>query len=474
MPTEVNAAGGRDYVLEALQSEAIAGSENLKAWIRQVHVHGAIESLFGLETWLKGMRSFFSLDHIPLSGTEKEDLVSRSFAAETGIIRMAVQICETYANQVNRPGMDGDFQLDEFIEVQLRKDRGLDFHVSRMMEQLTPRDSVSRLLEVLNDLRVTIDAIRNPSGTSYQFFLSLGRCFERELKNCRYVDMLMSQRFRLQYDFIDSKPLGEALRGIPGEGARRNVSLTLLHLFRILKYLKLVDADLRRDRPLKQHLVMFSLVHKEMGALADFLRNRFQKMSESGDPLGKAAELIAYSLRIESQRALNRELIFVSREVEPSAVYTRIENSHGLLRNCCQSCLTALLKAVDQNFDPAVLFPSKVKRRLAAEKLRRDLEDLRQWLIDMLGSREELDANKITERLTAFKEASLRSLMHRDWAEFETFMDALTVSSNFIEIRTHIRKFISFLEMLIQEVSKRSVLLESQPAAEAHPVSIAP
>jgi hypothetical protein len=52
--------------------------------------------------------------------------------------------------------------------------------------------------------------------------------------------------------------------------------------------------------------------------------------------------------------------------------------------------------------------------------------------------------------------------MYRDWVEFEAFSDALAVSINLMEIRTHIRKFVSYLESLIQEVSKRSVFRENQ------------
>jgi hypothetical protein len=78
----------------------------------------------------------------------------------------------------------------------------------------------------------------------------------------------------------------------------------------------------------------------------------------------------------------------------------------------------------------------------------------------MLENREDLDTNKIVERLTSFREASRHDLMHRDWAEFDSFLDSLIISGNFIEIRTHMRKFVSFLEMLIQEISKRSVFQE--------------
>ena len=457
MLQEIRPAGSQNSFLDALRLEIVAGSENLTDWVKQVHTQGAIESLFGLETWLKGTRSFFNLDHLPLSETEKAELMTRSFALELGIVRSAVQACESYASAVIAPAITGKFEFDEFIEVQLRKDRILDFHVSRMMEQLSPRDSIGLLMEFLNDLRITIDAVTDQSFVGYQLFLSLGRCFGRELKNCRYIDMLLSQRFRLQYDLIDSKLLTETLHLIPEEAARRNMALALLYLFRILKYLRLVSADLKKDRPLRHHLVIFSLIHEEMGNLADFLKTRFLKGKEAMHGLQNAADLVAYSLKMESQRVMSRELILVSGEMEPSSIYTRIENSYGLLRNCSQSCIVTLLQAIDKNFDAAALFPSRAQRLVAAEKLRQDMWDLRQWLIDLLQNREELDSNKIIERLTSFKDASMRSLMYRDWAEFETFLDALAISGSFIEIRTHMRKFVGFLEMLIQEVSKRSV-----------------
>ncbi len=462
MLAEIKPDRSQDSILEALHSEIIAGSENLVAWIRQIQTHGAIDSLFGLETWLKGIRAFFRLDHLSLSEPERAELVSRNFASEIEIVRTAIQVCESYAYEVVKLEIAGKFEFDEFIEVQLRKDRILDFHISRMMEQLTPWDSVSQLMEFLNDLRVTIDALKNQPSPGYQLFLSLGRCFSRELKNCRYIDMLLSQRFRLQYDLIDNKTLTDVLRGIAGERVRRNVILALLYLFRLLKYLKLISADLSQDRPLKHHLVLFSLIHKEMGGLSDFLAAHFLRVKEPESTLRNAVELIAYSLKIESQRVMNRELISVNRETDPSKIYTRIENAQGLLRNCSQSCIVALLQAVDRSFDAASLFPSRAERLMSAERLRQDLWDLRQWLIDMLGNREEMDSNKIIERLTSFKEASLHSLMYRDWAEFESFLDALAISGNFIEIRTQMRKFVSFLEMLSQEISKRSVFQEKE------------
>ncbi len=463
MPPETRPLSSQNLFLDALRSEIIAGSENLAGWIRQLQAQNAIDSLFQLETWLKGVRAFFNLDHFPLMETERNEIASRNFYSELRIVREALLVSEACACAIIKPAKTDRLEFEEFIEVQMRKDRVLDFHVSRIVEQLTPGDSVSELMELLNDLRVAIDALKNERNISYPLFLSLGRCFRRELKNCRYIDMLLSQRFRLQYDLIDNKSLTSILRGIPDDLVRRNAALAILYLFRFLKYLKIISADLNRDRPLLQDLVVFSLLHEEMDNLHGFLKTKVLRSRKAGRELRSAAGLIAYSLKTESQRVMDHELVFVSRETDAAKIFARIENSHGLLRNCFQSCIVTLVQSIDKNFDGATLFPSRAERLITGEKLRQNLWELRQWLISILENQEEIDSSRILEYLTSFKDSSLQSLMYRDLAEFEAFSDELSTSGNFLEIRTSIRKFVSYLEALIQEVSKRSAFAENQP-----------
>jgi hypothetical protein len=65
MPPETRTHSVRDSFGEALRSEILVESENLTAWIRQIGDQGAIESLFAMEAWLKGIRSFFKTEHLP-------------------------------------------------------------------------------------------------------------------------------------------------------------------------------------------------------------------------------------------------------------------------------------------------------------------------------------------------------------------------------------------------------------------------
>jgi len=441
--------------LDALHSEIIAGNESLSAWIRHIHSQGAIDRLFVMETWLKGVRAFLNIDHLPLADSEKEDLLGRSFLAEIKIIRHTIQICETHACEVINLGDAEAFEYDKIIENQIRKDRFQDTHIGRFLEQMTPVDSVTRLLNSLNDLRISIDAYQRLPNPGYQLFLTLGRNYRQELRNCRYIDMLISQKFRIQYDLIENKSLVEVLRGISDEQVRRNTALTLLYLFRFLKYLKLVEDDLRRDRSLRHHLVLFSLIHEEMDGLSGFLKARFLKGKDPGRELRNAADMAAYSLKTDSRRVLSKELVSLSREMDPAAIYARMENSHGLLLNCCQSNILNLVTAIDRNFDENSLFPQRAERIDVADTVRRDLWDLRKWLLAVMENEKEPDSDLIIDRLTAFKDKSLQSLMYRDWAAFENFLELLAMYNSPGEVLTHVRKFVHFVEDLIQEVSKR-------------------
>ncbi|MBN2241288.1 MAG: hypothetical protein JW793_01260 [Acidobacteria bacterium] len=448
----------RNSFLEALRAEIVAGNENLSSWIKHVHERGAIDSLFGLETWLKGIRSFLNMDHLPLADSEKESLLGRSFLSEIKIIRSAVQICETYACDVLSVGHAEEFELEKVIEDKIRKERILDSHTNRFLAQISPVDSMAQLLDSLNDIRISIDAFQRLPNPGFQLFLTLGRSYRQELKNCRYVDMLMSQRFRMQYDLIENKHLTEVLRGIRDEQLQRNVALAILFIFRFLKYLNFVSGDLEHDRTLKHNLVVFSLLHEEMENLANFLKARMLKGKGTGQELRNAADLVAYSLKTESRKVMSRELVFVAREMEPANVYARMENSHGLLLNCFQSGILSLVNAVDPHFDEQKLFPKRVERIAMGDQIRQDLWSLRQWLIELSENETVPDANKIIERLASFKEKSLSSLMYRDWAGFETFMETIAISNNSSEIMARMRKFINFIEDLIQEVSKRGMV----------------
>jgi len=438
-------------------TETTAGNETLINWMDAIQRAGGGDSLFETEMWLQAIRSFFTPEHLPLGASERRAIVKRSFAPELEIIRQTISVVEEPVQNLIALENNSSIEMEAFIQIQWNRERMQISGVPQRVEQLTPKDSAIQLQESLNGFRIVMDAVNKPSAQNYQLFLTLGRYFNQEIRCCLYIDMLMSKAFGLWHEPIENKSIAKLLSGIRDKSLRRNTSFVLLTLFRYLKYLRPISNDLKQDRPLKRNLAIFSLLHKEMGQLVEWLK-RHTPQSFKGDPaLYGAADLLSLSLRAESQRVINKELVWVSQESEPAKVYEKIENAHGLIRNCCQSGILSLIQAMDGDFDTGKLFPARKERMIAGEKMRTELYSLRQWLIDILESRQPLDPSQIIVRLNDFKESSLHALMYRDWAEFDALLDALSIEASFIEIRTHIRKFVKFLDALMQQLAKRSL-----------------
>ncbi|MBM3791945.1 MAG: hypothetical protein FJW35_16555 [Acidobacteria bacterium] len=458
MSSELKTVTAQDSFLDVLLSDIVAGTEKLSAWINHVQAQDGIEDLFELETWLRGLGAFTDIRHLPLSESERSDVVARSFAPELRILRRVLQICERGSISLLKLGRASKVEFETFIENQMRKDSVLDYHVSKILEQPTPSDSLQRLLETTTDLATLLDAMPEAAHQNLQSYLSVGRTFQRGLRDCRYVDMLLAQRFRLQYDRVDNPILSSLLRSISDPAMRRNTALALLYLYRFLRYLTVTGRDLRLDHPLRHHVVVFSLLHQEAGRYVDFLKARLVKGKKVDPSVRNAGELMVHSLKLELRRVMERELVFVGADTDASTIYSKMENSHGLLTNCFQSCIVTLAQAYDPGIDARSVFPSMLEGADRARKLRQELWDLRRDLDDLAGRESDCDLSRVMERIAGFRESSLKYLMYKDWGEFERFADSIVTTGSSEEARNELRNLINYLDLLVAEVSKRSVL----------------
>lgn len=452
-----------DSFLETLDNEVISGTDALHAWMQHLEAAGGIELIFRLESYLRGLRAFFDVGHLPMAAHERSALMKRGFAPEIQVVHSALQQSARLASEVIQLGYPKRVDLESFIAGQFRKAGARDYQAGLLIDQTTPLDSMARLAEALNDIRVLVETVKDSTTLDYRIYLSLGHWYQRELRSCRYIDSLLNQRFCVQYDRVDRPALSALLRGIPEERLRRNVASTFLHLFRLLKYLSIVDADLAKDRPLRHCLIIFALLHMEIASFSDFVRSRFLRGKETRGKLAQAAELIVYSLRIESQRILDRELVSMAREGNAGLIFTRVEDSHGVLCNCLQSGIITLAGAFDPGFDARELFPSIVESVEKSQCLRQDLWSLRLFVKEALERKGNLELDTLIGRLLAFRETSMRHLMYRDWGEFERFSDEIVTAGSTMEVRVLLRRLVSYIETLIQEVSKRSVLQSAEP-----------
>jgi hypothetical protein len=439
-----------------VRSEIVAGNAGLGAWLKHLEASGGINVLFELEAWLRGLRAFFDPDYLPLKDAERAALPEKSFHHEVEILRHVLQRCERYVLEVANLGQPEKIRFETFIEKKSRRGAVPGCNVDQVFEQPTPLDSLAGLEESLRDIRLLLCCLNTSAGIDYQVYRSLGRRYERELKSHRFIEMLLSQRLRQQYDQVDNPFLRGILDGIKDYRLKRNAALSFLYLLRLLKYLALVGRELEQDQPLREALVLFALMHEEMGYLADFLKARFLRGRETSHALRDSVGLIIYSLHMEGGRTQNQELVSVASDGDVASAYASVQNSHGVLRNCFQSSVVTLAKALNKQVEARNVYPSMTDTAAKSQVLRQDLSDLRTFLKEMLESGQEPVLDEIIARICSFREKSLPLLMYKDWADFEVFSDAIISAASSMEGRIQLRKFISYIETLIQEVSKRS------------------
>jgi hypothetical protein len=446
----------QDTVIDTLNSELVSGSELLSSWMSHLQKTGGIDTLFEFEVWLRGLCAFVDHNHIPLGEADRTSLVTRDFSPELHVFQLGLLECERHAVQLCALGQDEQVESDARVEMQVCQAAGLEMQIGRMVEQTTPMESLAEWLGILSDLKVIVRGLHDTARRDFEIYLGLGRTLQRGVRNCRYIDMLLSQRFRLQYDRMDHPALGAVLRAISEEHLRRNVSLALLYLYRFLRYLKPVSAGLKMDQPLRRFLLIFALLHEQVEVLCDFLKARFLKDRQEQTALRDAVEIMVQSLRMEMQRGFERELVSLARERDASTIYAKVENCHGLLRNCYQNCVITLVHAFDPSVEGNAIFPSMAEGVPQEQMLRLDLWRLRQDLRNEMEASSGPDLTRVLDRVGQFSETSLRYLMYQDWGEFEILSESLITAANERDVRVKLLKFIGYLDKLMQDVSKRS------------------
>jgi hypothetical protein len=458
MSVQVGVRGRAGVSTPAQRPDSAAGVKRLAGWINSVQAAGGLQDLTHLEIWLKALSAFLNPEHIPLTATERADIADRNFAAEARIARRAIQTAEMHAANLLAPGArtNGAAAAHEGGPgVESRACRKP--LAAQSAEELARIDSLMRLLEVLNDLRVLIDTSAGQRHFPYQHYLALGRLYRHSLKDCRYLDMLMGQKFKPQYDLIDNAALITLVRRIGDDRLRQNVATVLLHLFQLQRILLLPGAAFGGDGTLRHHLAVFALLHEEMSRLCSFIRSRFGKKTEMTTQLRATMSWICESLRISARRAIEKELAHVAGETSPPAVASKIARAYDSLQGCFQGCTVTLA----QTFEPWVgwndLFVDVPASVVASQKVHRDLWELRLYVRFLATRNDVSDLEGLVERLVAFREAWLHYFADSDWGEFERLSGILMHSRSEREFHGLLTEFSCFLETLAEGGTAQTV-----------------
>jgi hypothetical protein len=437
--------------------------EKLNLWLKRVEEQGSTELLFQFETFTRGVRAFFDLGNSYDPAASQPDLLDRSFAAELVIVHQALRRIESLAKDIVQLSSDSISGIESHLEDKGSRDSDVESAVGRIGDQPNPADSFLRMIESTQDLASLLALIHDSRRQDLKAYLCVRRLFLRELRSCKYLEILLSQRFRPQYDRVDKTELSSLLKGIEDNRLRHTVAVCFLYLFRSLRYIDLIFQGLEADMPMPAYLVVLALVRQEISAFAGFIKARILDSDGITAEVQQAADLIFFSIRTEIKRSRGKDIVALVQAGDARSLRAAVSDDCGMLQNCLQGCVITLTKSLDAGFDAEVVFPAIKAKAETSLLLREDLWALRKFIKDALKAASDPSIEVTIEQVSRFRERSMRSLLYRDHENFERFCDDLFSATDKVAVRLLLRQFVGYLENLVQEVSNRRTARGADP-----------
>lgn len=504
--TVLSSLSGVDDLLSRTRSLQKEQRTHRDTWFSKLEYDAKEDALFELEVLLKATACFAN----PRNHTgpiRRSPIVAQDFRQATGLFRDGMQRAVALARQLLGT-RDQAFVFHRYLETVVPEDSARTRLLHEGARQQSPEDSLvvlrHELTSILEVLEGTLRAPRVPFRTFYAV-LSL---VQREVGRNTYFNPLTALEFRPEFDRIKSSQVLDLIRSVPGEEAHRLVALTFLSLFRMLRYVQLLDqlaleSVNKRNRVAGRAYLVLSVLRSDARALSDYLRQR------SGDLLGSsfehtimtatASELmesadqfrvlghrligvrtaldgIAGNLRLELRRVFYHELVAPYEAKSESEVRATLLTAVSCLRPALKNAVLFLGKALGVSLEEQGVFDDLAARRETSERLRRDVWMFAQIVRAFSSKAEQQSAEDrwsavaglsfVREFLAYFRAMGYPLLRASDYPRFDAFMEMIGQLEESDLVATNMLKrasqeciaFQNYLIQLFEDISRREAL----------------
>ena len=175
-------------------------------------------------------------------------------------------------------------------------------------------------------------------------------------------------------------------------------------------------------------------------------------------PLYQMYDSFGYCVPLELKKVLNTELLDLSVARQADSVRARVENSHGILKDCFQQSVVQLAQVFDREVQGRDIFPDFTARLEQSLELRESLVLLIRAVRTFEKQKDTDTAVRMKEEISRFYDEHMKFLMYRDWSGFELFFIEILKCTSIPALLQIGHRFATFLMTLYREVQKRSVL----------------
>ena len=438
----------------------------LRRWTDEVAAAGKADELFELELWLRSFERFFRIGNQPLSERETRALGLRSWSEELRLVDHALLRVVHLCNSILTEEQVDLTRFDRYVETSLARDEGLDPYIQKLIRRTTPEAALALLRESFEDLHLLLLDLVRLARLPYATFHAVGKILYRQVRRSDLVAMIIDKKFKPVHDRIRNPAIRELIRGIPDPLEKRQAAKVFLELFRLLHYLEFTDPDRLEEEHLRDTLLPFALITSETRLLLSYIERRVRPGREEGRELYDVYDSFVYCVPLELKKVLNTELTDISVTRQAENVRTRVENSHGILKDCFQQSVVQLAQAFVPDIDGARIFPDFMAKREQSVRVRDGLAAVTYAVQEFQKQKDEASAERMKRTISEFYDHLIKFLMYRDWSGFELFFIEILKCSSLSGLAQIAHRFETFLVTLLREVQKRSILAGAPPSDE--------
>jgi hypothetical protein len=496
----------RDYYSELIEGPRWLRKEQADAriaWFETLPWEHKERTLFRFEAVLKGLVCFGNTANHPGAVRGGEPITARDFSREMDVVRASLRA----AVELGR-ALSGDVEsssaFQRYVESVVAQDHARIQMARRSLNQDTPEQSLALLSAVLRDQLEVVDALPARSPVPHRVFSAAAHLAQREIHRSEFFDPLESLEFRSEFDRIRSVAILEVMAAIESDSSRRVAALAFLALFRLLRYIDLVDEEHSRAAGLGLVFSFLSLLRSDAEALAAFFSKeattwisegfgreyescgpdeivrRFDAFGDEFRNLRALRELLASlgnQLRLELRKVYEQHLPALDAVDDPVELSLALERSMALLRSFLQNAIVLLAREFVFALDGEAVFDDFTSNRARSERLRRDIWMFQQILRGFIEKAKSSPAaadqwagmstfRYVREFVSYFKSMGYQLLRFSDYARFDEFMNLIEPlregdvleEAQLANVVSVCRDFNGFLEQMFSAVSLRSEL----------------
>jgi hypothetical protein len=476
-----------------------------EAWFTELAADRKEETLFELEILLKGVACFANPRNHPGS-SKRQTIVGQDFRehlalAKDGMSRI-VQLARSLLGDHDRSVV-----FQRYLETVLPEDMARTRLLSAAIAQDSPDASLVLLRHGFTNLIEMVGGLLRLPKVSFRLFYASLSTGMREIAQSTFFNPLSALEFRPEFDRINAAEVLELIQRVPGEQAHRLVALTFLTLFRMLRYLKLLDATVvdHSDRRFagRAYLIL-AVIRSDARALSSYLRgNAGALLAESyekdlfnipaPDLAGRYEELyaeghrliaiksaltgLAANMRLEMKRTFDHDLPTAGSGTPEQELRVRVRQVASNLRPALQNATIFLGRALGQRLDEGGVLDDPTAKRATSDRLRRDVWMFAQIARAFASKARHADAamdrwtgaasfSFVREFLSYFRAMGYPLLRASDYPRFDSFMAAMNaleetdlLDNNRLEAAVQeCENFYAFLTRLFETISKRDEL----------------